>query len=416
MLFIINAPRWFTAMWAVIKTMVDPAVLHKIQILGPDFATELFKWVAPCNVPLEFGGTDQTPMGGSDEESALRELADRLNGGPGASYAVSLAARAAAEGEPGDGDGGELVASILAPFAWLAGAAGDDKANAPRGWAPSTDSIDDDAPPPPTSTLPPALASIVSEASHLPALDSHCDEEPSGTPVDKIAWWATAVASAFQDAFPLPASLPALLPEILPEPRPTLAATPPAWVSSLADTLRPSVVFRNPFAAVAVDESEEGAAVAAAATLSAPEVHLGFFRLQFLGIPEDVQTLPVPATEAKNVAPPEEASVLPRADASLPPPPVAPPLAPPQETESPPPPARPPPPPVAAPGASLLRPPPKLVAENLSPSEFEAMRSGKEPTTRALAKSLSPLRWRSSKKTAPAPTPLIKPARGARKK
>jgi hypothetical protein len=329
---------------------------------------------------------------------------------------VSLAARAAAEGEPGDGDGGELVASILAPFAWLAGAAGDDKVNAPRGWAPSTDSIDDDAPPPPTSTLPPALASIVSEASHLPALDSHCDEEPSGTPVDKIAWWATAVASAFQDAFPLPASLPALLPEILPEPRPTLAATPPAWVSSLADTLRPSVVFRNPFAAVAVDESEEGAAVAAAATLSAPEVHLGFFRLQFLGIPEDVQTLPVPATEAKNVAPPEEASVLPRADASLPPPPVAPPLAPPQETESPPPPARPPPPPVAAPGASLLRPPPKLVAENLSPSEFEAMRSGKEPTTRALAKSLSPLRWRSSKKTAPAPTPLIKPARGARKK
>ena len=118
MLFIINAPQWFTAMWAVIKTMADPSVLDKIKILGTDYTSELFKWVAPCNVPTEFGGEDPTPIGQSDEEIALRNVADQLNGGPGASYAVSLAARAAAEAKEPTDEVGKAF-DMFSTLSWL---------------------------------------------------------------------------------------------------------------------------------------------------------------------------------------------------------------------------------------------------------------------------------------------------------
>ena len=79
-----------------VKVMVDPRTQEKISILGTDFHEELFKYVAPENVPKEFGGSDPTPLGESPEEHALRAVADACNGGPGASFARSLEAAARA--------------------------------------------------------------------------------------------------------------------------------------------------------------------------------------------------------------------------------------------------------------------------------------------------------------------------------
>ena len=98
-LFVVNAPSWFTSCWSLISPWIDPATKTKISILGTDFHAELFKVIAPENVPLEFGGKDTTALGESPEEYALRACADRTNGGPGMSFKLSLEAQ-----EKGAGD------------------------------------------------------------------------------------------------------------------------------------------------------------------------------------------------------------------------------------------------------------------------------------------------------------------------
>jgi hypothetical protein len=90
-MLIINAPKFFTTIWSIITPMIDPVTKTKIKICGANFQEELFSVVDPENVPVEFGGTDTTPFGQSEEEKALRAYADELNGGPGGSYAVSRA-------------------------------------------------------------------------------------------------------------------------------------------------------------------------------------------------------------------------------------------------------------------------------------------------------------------------------------
>lgn len=59
-LFIVNAPSFFAAVWAVVKLFLDPGTVQKISILSHNFKHELFKHVEPANLPPFLGGTDNT--------------------------------------------------------------------------------------------------------------------------------------------------------------------------------------------------------------------------------------------------------------------------------------------------------------------------------------------------------------------
>jgi len=311
MLFIINAPQWFTAMWTVIKTMADPAVLDKIQILGADYTTELFKWVAPSNVPTEFGGEDLTPIGESDEEIALRKAADQLNGGPGASYAVSLAARTdAGAKEPMNED--DETFDILSTLSWLETPADKGEAftkkqiplqssHAISGLqttvasketstlpcnplpvntshvleeTPLADSSADDVPPapltlftsPPPFPAPPVPAPTINHPegsrpdSLAPSdLSRFEDEPPPKNFVEMVSLWATTAASAFREAVDSSAepqlagtisASPLITPPTLPAPVLSVSDEVPQ-APSLADIIQPLIAFRDNFVGAA---------------------------------------------------------------------------------------------------------------------------------------------------------------------
>jgi len=77
MVFIINAPLWFTSIWAVVSTWVNPNTRDKIKILGKHYHDEVFKVVPRENLPECYGGTNPRPLSESDEEKMLRNIAIR---------------------------------------------------------------------------------------------------------------------------------------------------------------------------------------------------------------------------------------------------------------------------------------------------------------------------------------------------
>jgi len=78
MVFVINVPYWFTSVWAIVKTWVNPRTLNKIRILGKDYQQELFKFVDPSVIPMEMGGTGKVPLGESAEEKMFRNNVVRV--------------------------------------------------------------------------------------------------------------------------------------------------------------------------------------------------------------------------------------------------------------------------------------------------------------------------------------------------
>ena len=56
-LVIINAPVYFTAIWAIIKPWLDPITLKKIRICGSSFLDVLQSVIPIENIPVEYGGT-----------------------------------------------------------------------------------------------------------------------------------------------------------------------------------------------------------------------------------------------------------------------------------------------------------------------------------------------------------------------
>ncbi|RHY01341.1 hypothetical protein DYB26_011598 [Aphanomyces astaci] len=82
-IFIVNAPSWFDLIWRVVHTLVDPAVRKKITIVkeSGDILTALSSRIPVENIPAEYGGLS---VGHSDEEVALRALADFNNNVAGA--------------------------------------------------------------------------------------------------------------------------------------------------------------------------------------------------------------------------------------------------------------------------------------------------------------------------------------------
>jgi hypothetical protein len=80
LVFVINVPGWFKVIWNVVKPMVDDVTLQKIYILrGKEEVREkMEEWIAPENIPIEYGGTS-TPLGTSPEEKLMADLMDHNN-------------------------------------------------------------------------------------------------------------------------------------------------------------------------------------------------------------------------------------------------------------------------------------------------------------------------------------------------
>lgn len=77
MVFVINAPRWFTGVWAVVSAWVNPVTLKKIRICGTNYQEELFKFVDRDALPICYGGTNSTELENSQEERLFRNVAAR---------------------------------------------------------------------------------------------------------------------------------------------------------------------------------------------------------------------------------------------------------------------------------------------------------------------------------------------------
>jgi len=58
-LFVINAPIYFTAIWTIVKAFVDPETVSKTQILGTNFLPTLLEHVNADQIPVEYGGTNE---------------------------------------------------------------------------------------------------------------------------------------------------------------------------------------------------------------------------------------------------------------------------------------------------------------------------------------------------------------------
>lgn len=55
-MYIINAPRFFTYMWNIMKGWMDVKTVSKIKIIGKDYLPELVDLLGLENVPVEYGG------------------------------------------------------------------------------------------------------------------------------------------------------------------------------------------------------------------------------------------------------------------------------------------------------------------------------------------------------------------------
>jgi len=56
-MYIVNAPMFFTGVWAVVKGFIDEKTRKKIHILGTKYHKELNELVDPANLPSFLGGT-----------------------------------------------------------------------------------------------------------------------------------------------------------------------------------------------------------------------------------------------------------------------------------------------------------------------------------------------------------------------
>jgi hypothetical protein len=65
-MFIINAPMLFTAVWTVVKKMLDEVTVKKIHIIGSSYLSVLQETIPNENIPDFLGGgcTDCKSCGG----------------------------------------------------------------------------------------------------------------------------------------------------------------------------------------------------------------------------------------------------------------------------------------------------------------------------------------------------------------
>lgn len=86
-IYILNAPSFFQLIWRrVIAPLVDPVTLKKVRVVTsntPEFPNAirdaLMQTIPIENIPMEYGGKSEIPLGYSPEEISLRELMHQNN-------------------------------------------------------------------------------------------------------------------------------------------------------------------------------------------------------------------------------------------------------------------------------------------------------------------------------------------------
>lgn len=56
--FVINAPWYFTAIWAVVSPWIDPVTRDKMLIIGSDYMEALREYIDDSQIPVELGGAN----------------------------------------------------------------------------------------------------------------------------------------------------------------------------------------------------------------------------------------------------------------------------------------------------------------------------------------------------------------------
>lgn len=68
MLFIVNAPTLFAAIWSVVKGWLDENTVSKIHLLGSNYQKQILEHVEAANLPKEYGGNCQCEGGCSNSD------------------------------------------------------------------------------------------------------------------------------------------------------------------------------------------------------------------------------------------------------------------------------------------------------------------------------------------------------------
>lgn len=79
-IFVINVPMLFSAIWKMVSPFIDPVTVQKVKIVrGKSNVTKaLSEDIELSNIPKEYGGTCETPLGEAPEEKALFALQTEL--------------------------------------------------------------------------------------------------------------------------------------------------------------------------------------------------------------------------------------------------------------------------------------------------------------------------------------------------
>lgn len=97
---IINAPMVFKAIWALVKPLLNPRTLSKIQICQSNYTKDLLEWIDPENLPEWLGGKSQGTLiddiGPWSDPEVLRKLEGQL---PVVNKALKRMATASGTGE-----------------------------------------------------------------------------------------------------------------------------------------------------------------------------------------------------------------------------------------------------------------------------------------------------------------------------
>lgn len=81
-IFVLNAPWYFSAVWKLLKTFVDPVTVSKTHICKSSEVTkELLKQLDADVLPKLYGGECEMDVGEAPEEEMLNNLVKKLNAG-----------------------------------------------------------------------------------------------------------------------------------------------------------------------------------------------------------------------------------------------------------------------------------------------------------------------------------------------
>mmetsp|Transcript_11909 Transcript_11909/g.35309 ORF Transcript_11909/g.35309 Transcript_11909/m.35309 type:complete len:303 (+) Transcript_11909:121-1029(+) len=78
---IVNTPSWYNTLYTMIKPIMSDVCEAKLVFLTAKEVRKgaLLKWIAPANLPVEYGGKSKVPLGDSKYERSMRAYVDKIN-------------------------------------------------------------------------------------------------------------------------------------------------------------------------------------------------------------------------------------------------------------------------------------------------------------------------------------------------